>query len=72
MFASIHPEAHDFCYFVVLGTAKAVMLKCLNLFILGILLFYYFAYSQAVIFLTFDIDVFIFTYLDTVQLCSKL
>ena len=69
MFASIHPEEHYFCYFVVLGTAKAVMLKCLDLFVLGILLFYYFAYSQAVMFLTFEIDVFIFTYLDTVQLC---
>ena len=69
MFASIHPKAHYFCYFVVLGTAKAVMLKCLYLFILGILLFYYFEYSQAVMFLTFDIDLFIFTYLDTVQLC---
>ena len=69
MFASIHPETHYFCYFVVLGTAKAVMLKCLDLFILGILLFYYFEYSQAAMFLTFDIDLFIFTYLDTVQLC---
>ena len=67
MFASIHPEAHYFCYFVVLGTVKAVMLKCLDLFILSILLFYYFAYSQAVMFLKFDIDVFIFTYLDIVQ-----
>ena len=43
------------------------MLKCLDVFILGILLFY-FAYSEAVMFLTFDIDVFIFTDLDTVQL----
>ena len=69
MFASIHPEAHYLCYFAVLGTAKTVMLKCLDLFILGILLFYYFAYSQAVMFSTFDIDVFIFTYLDIAQLC---
>ena len=69
MFASIHLETHYFCYFVVLGTAKAVMLKYLDLFILGILLFYYFTYSQAVIFLPFDIDFFIFTYLDTVQIC---
>ena len=69
MFVSIHSEAHYFCYFVVLGTAKAVMLKCLDLFILDILLFYYFLYSQAVTFSTFDIDVFIFAYLDTVQLC---
>ena len=69
MFASIHPEALYFSYFVALGTGKAVMLKCLDLSILGILVFYYFAYSQAVMFLTFDIDVFIFTYLDTVQLC---
>ena len=38
-----------------MGTAKAVMLKCLDLFILSILLFYYFAYSQAAMFLTFDI-----------------
>ena len=65
MIASIHPETHCFCYFVVLGT---VMLKCLDVFILGISLFY-FAYSKAVMFLTFDIDVFIFTDLDTVQLC---
>ena len=65
----MHFEAHCFCYFVVLGIAKAVILKCLDLSILGILLFYYFAYSQAVMFLTFDIDVFIFTYLDTMQLC---
>ena len=69
MFAFLHPEAHYFCYFVVLGTAKAVMLKCLDLFILGILLFNYFAYSQAVVFSTFDLEVFIFTYLETVQLC---
>ena len=69
MFVSIHPEAHCFCYFAVLGTAKTVMGKCLDLFILGILLFHYFVYSQAVIFLTFDIEVFIFTYLDTLQLC---
>ena len=68
MFASIDPEAHCFCYFVDLGTAKAVMQKCLNLFILYILLFYYFAYSQTSMFLTFDIDVFVFTYLDIVQL----
>ena len=33
---------------------------------LGILLFC--AYSQAVMVLTFDIDVFMFTYLDTVQI----
>ena len=65
MFASIHPEAHYFCYFVVLGTAKAVMLKCLDFRHLV----YYFAYSQAVMFLTFNIDIFIFTYTDTVQLC---
>ena len=69
MFPSIHPEVHCFCYFVVLGTAKTVMRKCLDLFILDNLLFHYLVYSQAVIFLTFDIDVFIFTYLDTVQLC---
>ena len=60
MFASIHPEAHYFCYFVVLGTAKAVMLKCLDLFIIGILLFYYFTYALALMFLTCDIDAFIF------------
>ena len=63
MFASIHPEIHYFCYFLVLGTAKAVMLKCLDLFILSNLLFYYFAYSQAAMFLTFDIDVFLHIYI---------
>ena len=65
MFGSIHPDSHYFWYFVVFGTAKVVMLMCLDLFILRILLFYYFAYSQAVMFLTSDIDIFIFTYLDT-------
>ena len=63
MFASIHLETHYFCYFVVLATAKAVMLKCLDLFILGILLFSYVTYSQAVMFLPFDIYFFLFLHI---------
>ena len=33
---------------------------------------HYAATAKAVMFLTFDIDVFAFTYLDTIQLCWKL